>query len=73
MQANATRMAPKARGTAVSLFASALFLGQSVGVLLAANLIARLGSGLVIALGGGVLTLAGLFFARALHQRDDLD
>lgn len=72
MQANATQMAPGARGTAVSLFASALFLGQSVGVLLAASLIERIGSGAVIALGGGVMTGVGLFFAQALRRRDDL-
>lgn len=72
MQANATQMAPAARGTAVSLFAAALFMGQSIGVLLAASLIERLGSGVVIALGGGVLFVLGVFFARALRRRDDL-
>jgi len=72
MQINATQMTPAARGTAVSLFASALFLGQSVGVLLAASLVERIGSGAVIALGGGVLTAVGLFFAQALRRRDYL-
>lgn len=72
MQANATQMAPAARGTAVSLFSSALFLGQSVGVLLAAGLTERIGSGAVIALAGGVLVAIGLFFARALRRRDEL-
>ena len=72
MQANATQMAPGARGTAVSLFASALFLGQSVGVLLAASLVERIGSGAVIAFGGGVLSAVGLFFAQALRRRDPL-
>ena len=69
MQANATQMAPEARGTAVSLFAAALFLGQSVGALLAANLIERIGSSAVIALGGGVVMLLGVFFAQALRRR----
>lgn len=72
MQTNATQMTPAARGTAVSLFASALFLGQSVGVLLAASLVERIGSGVVIALGGGVLSAVGLFFAQALRRRDYL-
>lgn len=72
MQANATQMAPHARGTAVSLFAAALFMGQSVGALLAANLIERIGSAAVIALGGVVMTLLGLSFARALRRRDHL-
>ena len=72
MQTNATQMTPNARGTAVSLFASSLFLGQSVGVALAAGLAERIGSGLVIALGGGLLTTVGLFFAQALNRRDRL-
>lgn len=72
MQTNATQMAPKARGTGVSLFASALFMGQSVGVLLAAGLVERIGSGSVITLGGGVLVSAGIFFARALRRREEL-
>ena len=72
MQANATQMAPAARGTAVSLFASALFLGQSVGVLLATGLTERIGSGAMIALGGAVLVAIGMFFAQALRRRDEL-
>lgn len=72
MQANATRMAPTARGTAVSLFVAVLFLGQSLGVLLAANLIEHIGSGAVIALGGGVMGVLGSFFARLLRRRDSL-
>ena len=72
MQANATQMAPSARGTAVSLFASALFLGQSAGVLLAAGLIDRIGSANVIAMGGAVMLVVGLFFAQALRRRKDL-
>jgi len=72
MQTNATQMAPAARGTAVSLFASALFLGQSVGVLLAAALVTRIGSAAVIGAGGLVLVLVGTFFAHALKQRDAL-
>jgi predicted MFS family arabinose efflux permease len=70
MQANATQMAPEARGTAVSLFASCLFLGQSLGVVLAAALIDRIGTSAVIALGGGAMALEGLYFAWALRRRD---
>lgn len=72
MQLNATQMAPATRGTAVSLFASSLFLGQSVGVLLAAALVSRLGSAAVIAGGALCLWLTGLVFARALQRRDQL-
>ncbi|WP_096671182.1 MFS transporter [Polaromonas sp. AET17H-212] len=70
MQANATQMAPSARGTAVSLFASSLFLGQSVGVVVAASLIAQIGTGAVVALGGAVMAVEGVFFAWALRRRD---
>ena len=70
MQANATQMAPNARGTAVSLFSSFLFLGQSIGVVLAASLIDRIGTSAVIAIGGVAMALEGVFFACALHRRD---
>jgi predicted MFS family arabinose efflux permease len=72
MQANATQMVPAARGTAVSLFAASLFLGQSLGVLLAAMLVARIGSAAVILIGGTVLVAVGSFFAYALRRRHEL-
>lgn len=72
MQTNATQMAPAARGTAVSLFASFLFMGQSLGVLLAAALVGRIGSTAVIVLGSSVLVAAGLYFSAALHRRHEL-
>ena len=72
MQTNATQMAPAARGTAVSLFASFLFLGQSIGVLLAAGLVGLLGSTAVIAGGSAVLVAVGLYFASALRRRASL-
>jgi len=68
LQANATQMAPQARGAAVSLFASGLFLGQTVGVFAASLLVERAGTAPVIA-GGGVWLLAlGLLFARLRRQ-----
>ncbi len=69
MQLHATQMAPTARGTAVSLFASCLFIGQALGVLLAANLIALLGSGVVIVLGGSGVMALGFWLARGLRRR----
>jgi len=69
MQTNAAQMAPHARGTAVALFAGALFLGQSLGVLVAAGLMERIGSGPVLMLGGGVMVAAGWFFASRLRLR----
>jgi YNFM family putative membrane transporter len=70
IQANVTQMAPGARGMAVSFFSSSVFMGQSLGVSLAASLIGRLGSGVVIALGGLTMVLLGVFFARALRRRN---
>ena len=70
MQATATNMAPHARGTAVSLFSSFLFLGQSVGVVVAASLIGRVGSSAVISGAGVVMALEGVFFAWVLRRRD---
>ena len=43
LQTNATQMAPAVRGTAVSLFASSFFLGQSLGVMVAAHILATAG------------------------------
>ncbi|MEO6626070.1 MAG: MFS transporter, partial [Burkholderiaceae bacterium] len=70
MQANAAQMAPASRGTGVSLFAASLFGGQSLGVLLAANLVERIGSGWVIAAGGVVLALLTQLFSWALRGRE---
>lgn len=70
MQTTATQMAPAARGTAVTLFASFLFLGQSLGVVLAASLIGLMGSGMVVALGGAVMLAEGVFFAWVLRRRE---
>ena len=44
LQTNATQMLPEARGTAVAGFSSALFLGQSAGVALAALAFDRAGA-----------------------------
>ncbi len=44
LQTNATQMMPEARGTAVAGFSSALFLGQSAGVALAAPVVDRAGA-----------------------------
>ncbi|MDE2259960.1 MAG: MFS transporter [Betaproteobacteria bacterium] len=71
LQTNATQMAPRVRGTAVSLFASAFFLGQSLGVVLAAMVLTRAGAGMLFAVAALALPVIGLVFSRALkihHQ-----
>ena len=50
LQTNATQMLPQARGTAVAGFSSALFLGQSAGVALAALIVDRAGAAPVFVL-----------------------
>ena len=72
LQANAAQMAPAARGTAVSLFAASLFLGQSVGVFFAAKLIDRVGSAAVVAAGGTLVLAVGVYFSVALGRRESL-
>jgi predicted MFS family arabinose efflux permease len=62
LQTNATQMAPAARGTAMSLFACVLFLGQSLGILSAAWMVDRFSSSMVFASSAvGLLLLAGAF------------
>jgi predicted MFS family arabinose efflux permease len=69
LQINATQMAPQARGTAVSLFASCFFFGQSLGVGFASLVIDRYGVAAVFASSALLLPLIGLFFARQLGHR----
>ena len=71
LQTNATQMAPSVRGTAVSLFASAFFLGQSLGVFLAARALAAWGHFVVFVAVAGLLPFLGSAFAALLaaHHR----
>jgi predicted MFS family arabinose efflux permease len=71
LQTNATQMAPLVRGTAVSLFASALFLGQSLGVILAAMLLAAWGAFPLFIVATLSIPLVGGVFSRLLqvHHR----
>jgi predicted MFS family arabinose efflux permease len=62
LQANATQMAPQARGAAVSLFAAGLFTGQTVGVFFASLLVERVGTAPVLAAAGTWLLVLGLLF-----------
>ena len=69
MQTNATQMVPQARGTAVALFSSALYIGQTAGVALGALVIDRVGAiPLFLATALAFPTLA-LWFAAILRQR----
>lgn len=70
VQANATQMAPQARGLGVAMFSTALFIGQSLGVLLAASLAGHWGSTTVVALAGCAVLVMAYGFGRALRRRD---
>lgn len=69
LQTNATQMAPWARGTAVSLFACSLFLGQSVGILGAAWLVDRFAAPAVFSVSAAGLLVLGLLFAVLIKRR----
>lgn len=59
LQTQATQMAPHARGSAVTLFACLLFVGQSLGVLVVGSTVDQGGLAPAMALAGlGVLVLA---------------
>ena len=69
LQTNATQMLPEARGTAVAGFSSALFLGQSVGVALAAVIIAHTGTTAVFLLAAVAWPALALWICLRLAQR----
>jgi predicted MFS family arabinose efflux permease len=69
LQTHATQMAPAARGTSVSLFASCLFLGQSFGVAVCAWLGDTFGLGTVFPVGIIGLPLLAVLFAWRLKAR----
>ena len=68
LQTNATQMAPEARGIALGIFASSLFLGQSVGVAIAAPVFDNTG-GKPIFLGAAFLLVILAFIYRAQARR----
>jgi predicted MFS family arabinose efflux permease len=70
LQTNATQMAPERRGASVALFASCLFVGQSVGVAGASIVVERIGT-MPIIVGGGfaLLAIAGTFGWRVATRK----
>ena len=66
LQTNATQMAPEARGLAISLFALALFGGQSVGVALGAPVMDRYGGRPIFLVSSAVILVLGLWLRRRL-------
>jgi YNFM family putative membrane transporter len=71
LQTNATQMTPEARGTAVALFSSALYVGQTAGVALGALVIDRVGAIPLFLGAAAALPALALWFAGELkrHRR----
>jgi predicted MFS family arabinose efflux permease len=69
MQTNATQMSPQARGTAVALFSSALYLGQTIGVAAGSLVIDRTGAPPIFIAAALLLPLLGFGFAAMLKRR----
>ncbi len=72
LQTNATQMAPEARGLGVSLFAFFLFIGQSIGVSVAAPFVDRFGAPPIYLAAAILLPLTALWFRRRLAMRDPI-
>ncbi len=71
LQTNATQMTPQARGTAVALFSSAIFVGQTAGVAAGAVVIDRLGAVPLFLGAAAALPILAIWFAGELkkHRR----
>jgi len=69
LQTNATQMTPQARGTAVAIFSSAIFIGQTVGVGTGALVIDRLGAVPLFVGAAITIPVLAIWFARQLRHR----
>ena len=72
LQTNGTQMAPEARGAGMALFALCLFLGQAVGVPVAAPIVDRWGAPPVFWAAAIVLPLLAFWFSAAIGRRAQL-
>lgn len=69
LQTEATQMTPEARGTSVALFASMYFIGQTVGVALAAPVMDRYGAPPLFAISAVLLPALAFWFTRRLKRK----
>jgi YNFM family putative membrane transporter len=67
LQTEATQMIPEARGTALAMFASMLFIGQAVGVALAGPFFDRIGGPPLYVAAALILPLIAARFAHAIR------
>lgn len=69
LQVHATQFLPGARGTGVAMFATALFLSQSIGVALVAPVVDRWGLWPVCLSAAAAMQIAGVWLSIRLRQR----
>ena len=69
LQTNATQMTPEARGTAVAVFSSAIFVGQTAGVGVGSLLIDRTGAMPLFLGTAAAIPILAIWFARQLRHR----
>jgi MFS transporter, YNFM family, putative membrane transport protein len=69
MQTNATQMTPEARGTAVGIFSSAIFVGQTVGVGIGSLLIDNVGAVPLFVGTAVAIPILAVWFAGQLRHR----
>jgi predicted MFS family arabinose efflux permease len=69
LQTNATQMTPQARGTAVAIFSSALYLGQTAGVAGSALVVDRFGAAPIFMTAAVALIGLGFWFSHLLRKR----
>jgi predicted MFS family arabinose efflux permease len=68
LQTNATQMTPEARGTAVSLFASVFYLGQTAGVALAAPVVDHQGAAPAFIASAILLPALAMWFSSRIRE-----
>ena len=71
LQTEATQMVPQARGTGVTLFASMYFLGQTLGVALAAPVMDRFNGPPLFAIAALVLPVLAFWFTAQMKRKRD--
>ncbi|MDQ7971111.1 MAG: MFS transporter [Rhodocyclaceae bacterium] len=69
LQTHATQMAPRARGSAVSLFSFSLFAGQSIGVVAYGGTVDMQAYAALLLLPAAALAIVGVGFAALLRRR----
>jgi predicted MFS family arabinose efflux permease len=69
LQTVGTQMTPQARGTAVGLFSSVFYIGQSLGAALAAPVVDHFGAPWAFAASALLLPVLAFWFTARLAQR----